>query len=166
MTMWRTFIALPLRGVAGSPEFNLALFALLLNFPWEIMQAGLFAGMANAPYAEAIEGCTQATLGDVLITLLAYGAVALAARNRRWLLAPSGRQLAAFIGIGLSITALIEWLATNGRWVKSWTYSTSMPLLPGTEIGLAPLLQWVVVPLLVLWFVRRQSAHRGGGEAP
>ena len=164
--MWRSFIALPMRAVAVSPEFGVAVFALLLNFPWEILQARLFVGMASAPYADAIEGCIQATLGDVLITLLGYGAVALAAKNRRWLLAPSGRQVAAFIGVGLSITVLIEWLATNGRWVKSWAYSTSMPLLPGTGIGLAPLLQWVVVPLLVMWFVRRQLAHRRGGEAP
>ena len=164
--MWRSFIDLPMRGVAVSPEFSVAVFALLLNFPWEILQVPLFAGMASAPYAEAIEGCIQATLGDLLITLLAYGAVALAAKNRLWNLAPSGRQVAAFIGIGLSITALIEWLATHGRWVKSWAYSTSMPLLPGTGIGLTPLLQWIVVPLLVLWFVRRQLARRGGCGAP
>ena len=97
----------------------------------------------------------------MLITLLAYGAVALAAKNRPWMLAPSGWQVAAFVGIGLSITGLIEWLATNGRWVKSWAYSTSMPLFPGTGIGLAPLLQWIVVPLLVLWFVGR---HWAGGS--
>ncbi len=164
--MWRSLITLPLRAVVGSPEFAVTVFALLLNFPWEILQARLFVGMASAPYADAIEGCMQATLGDVLITLLGYGAVALAAKDRRWLLAPSGRQVAAFIGVGLSITVLIEWLATNGRWVKSWAYSTSMPLLPGTGIGLAPLLQWIVVPLLVLWFVRRQSAGRGGCGEP
>ena len=157
---------MPLRAVGGSPEFAVAVFALLLNFPWEILQARLFVGMASAPYADAIEGCIQATLGDVLITLLGYGAVAVAAKNRRWLLAPSGRQVSAFIGVGLSITVLIEWLATNGRWVESWTYSTSMPLLPGTGIGLAPLLQWIVVPLLVLWFVRRHSAGREGCGAP
>lgn len=166
MTLWRSLIALPLRAVGGSPEFRVAVFALLLNFPWEILQVRLFAGMASAPYAEAIKGCIQATLGDVLITLLGFGAVAIAAKNRRWLLAPSGRQVAAFIGIGLSITVLIEWLATHGRWVKSWTYSTSMPLLPGTGIGLAPLLQWIVVPLLVLWFLRRQSTRRGECGAP
>ena len=100
--MWRSLITLPLRAVAGSPEFCVAVFALLLNFPWEILHVRLFAGMASAPYAEAIEGCIQATLGDVLITLLAYGAVALAAKNRPWMLAPSGWQVAAFVGVGLS----------------------------------------------------------------
>ena len=166
MTRWRNFVAEPLRAAVGSPEFGVAVFALLLNFPWEILQVPLFVGMASAPYADAIMGCIQATLGDVLITLLGYGAVALATKNRRWLLAPSGGQVAAFIGVGLSITVLIEWLATNGRWVKSWAYSTSMPLLPGTGIGLTPLLQWIVVPLLVLWFVQRHSAGRGACGAP
>ena len=154
-------MTLPQRTFA-SPEFNVAVFALLLNFPWEILQVRLFAGMASAPYSEAIIGCLQATFGDLVIVLLAFEAVALAARNRRWVLAPSGRQLAVFVGIGVSITAVIEWLATNGHWVQSWTYSPAMPVLPQVGIGLSPLLQWVLVPLLLVWFVRRQLAGVAG----
>ncbi len=59
------------------------------------------------------------------------------------------------VAIGVSITAAIEWLATRGHWVGSWNY---LPLLPGTGIGLAPLLQWVLLPLLTVWFTRRQMA--------
>ena len=147
-----------MRAVTLIPEVNVAIFALLLNLPWEILQASLFVGMAEAPFAEAIKGCTQGTLGDGVIMLLAYWSVSLFARKRRWILAPSGRQLALFIAIGVSITAVIEWLATRGHWVGSWTYSKEMPVLPGLDIGLSPLLQWVVLPLLVVWFVRRQLA--------
>lgn len=142
--------------LAAMPELNVAIFALLLNLPWEVLQARLFVGMADAPYAEAILGCVQATLGDMIIMLLAYGAVAVGASSRRWVLAPSGRQLAWFIGIGVLITAVIERLATSGRWVESWSYSPAMPVLPGIGIGLVPLLQWVLLPPLVVWFVRRQ----------
>ena len=164
MTLARRFIAAPLRFATGMPEFNVAVFALLLNFPWEVLQAPLFAGMADTPFVEVIAGCSQASLGDVVIMLLAYWSVAIAARSRRWVLTPSGRQMSLFIAIGVSITAVIEWLATSGRWLQSWTYSPSMPVVPGFGIGLAPLAQWVVVPLLVLWFVRRQGAGRGGGR--
>jgi hypothetical protein len=164
MTFRQRFFASPLRAVTNSPEFNVAVFALLLNFPWEILQMRLFAGVASVRFVDAISGCTQATLGDVIIMLLAFETVALAARNRRWVLAPSGRQLAVFIGIGVSITAIIEWLATNGRWVQGWTYSLAMPVLPVVGIGVSPLLQWVFVPLLLVWFVRRQLAAPIGGS--
>jgi len=145
--------------VTGTPEFNVAIFALLLNFAWEILQAPLYAGMADMPHAQVTKACLQATVGDAVIMLLAYGAVAAVARSRRWIVAPSGRQLALFIAIGVSITAAIEWLATRGYWIGNWNYLPTMPLVPGTHIGLAPLLQWVVLPLLTVWFVRRQLAH-------
>jgi hypothetical protein len=142
--------------VIGTPEFNVATFALLLNFAWEILQAPWYAGMAGMPHAQVTQACLQATFGDMVIRLLAYGAVAAVARSRRWIAAASGWQLALFMAIGVAITAGIEWLATHGHWVQSWQYLPAMPLVPGTGIGLAPLLQWVLLPLLTVWFVRRQ----------
>ena len=144
------------------PEFNVAIFALMLNFPWEVLQARLFTGMSDAPYVEAVNGCVQATLGDAVIMLLAYWSVAVVAGSRRWILGSTGPKLALFIAIGVSITGVIEWLATSGRWVRSWSYSSSMPVVPAVDIGLAPLLQWVIVPLLVVRFVRRQLSNRAG----
>ena len=145
--------------VTGSPEFNVAIFALLLNFAWEILQARLYIGMAEMPHAQVTKACLQATVGDAVIMLLAYGAVASIARSRCWIVAARAWQLALFIAIGVSITAVIEWLATSGHWIGNWNYLPTMPLVPGTRIGLAPLLQWVVLPLLTVWFVRRQLAR-------
>ena len=145
--------------VTASPEFNVAIFALLLNFAWEILQAPLYAGMAHMPHAQVTRACLQATAGDAVIMLIAYGAVAGVARSRRWIVAEKGWQLALFIVIGVSITAAIEWLATRGYWIGNWDYLPTMPLVPGTGLGVAPLLQWVVLPLLTVWFVRRQLAH-------
>ena len=146
--------------VTDAPEFNVAAFALLLNFAWEILQAPLYEGMADMPHAEVTKACLQATVGDAVMMLLAYGVVAVAARSRMWMVAANGWQLALFIAVGVSITAGIEWLATRGYWISIWSYLPTMPLVPGTRIGLAPLLQWVVLPLLTVWFVRRQLAHR------
>ena len=154
-----------MRTPTRNPELNLVVFALLLNFPWETLQAPLFVGMGEAPFSEAIRNCLQATLGDAVIMLLAYWMVSVAIRNRRWVLAPRAAHLIGFIVMGVSITAVIEWLATRGHWIGSWTYSRAMPVLPGVGIGLAPLLQWVVVPLLVVWFVRRQLSQGSGGRA-
>ena len=144
--------------LTDSPEFNVAAFALLLNFAWEILQAPLFVGMAEMPHAQVTKACLQATVGDAVIMLLAYGVVSVVVRSRSWILASKGWQLSLFVAIGVSITAGIEWLATRGYWMASWNYLPTMPLVPGTDIGLVPLLQWIVLPLLTVWFVRRQLA--------
>ena len=146
--------------VTDTPEFNVAVFALLLNFAWEILQAPLYAGMADMPHAQVTKTCLQATVGDAVIMLIAYGVVAVAAHSRRWIVAATGWPLAWFVAIGVSITAAIEWLATRGYWIANWSYLPTMPQVPGAGIGLAPLLQWVVLPLLTVWFVRRQLTHR------
>ena len=148
--------------VTATPEFNVAIFALLLNFAWEILQAPLYASMADMPHAQVTKACLQATLGDAVIMLLAYGAVAAIAHNRHWIVAASGWQLILFITIGVSITGAIEWLATRGYWIENWNYLATMPLVPGTGIGLAPVLQWVLLPPLLAWFVRRQLAGAAG----
>lgn len=140
------------------PEFNVAVFAFLLNYPWEFLQVPLFEQMAGAQHWDAIKMCTRATLGDTAIMLLAYWLVAARARSRRWILAPSGRQLFLFIAIGVAITVIIEWLVLRDAWLQTWEYSAQMPVLPGIGIGLSPLLQWVLLPPLVAWFVRRQLA--------
>jgi len=149
--------------VTGSPEFNLAVFALLLNFPWEILQAPLFTGMADSRHAEVVYGCTQATLGDLVITLIAHGTVVLGTRDSNWVMAPSTLQLVLFIGVGVAITAVIERLAMNGHWLQTWNYGPGMPVVPEIGIGVLPLLQWVLLPPLILWFARRQLAGQAAG---
>ena len=150
-----------MRALSVTPEFNLAVFALLLNFPWEVLQAPLFDGMAAAPHSAVIGACLQATLGDAVIMLLAHAGIVAVTRRRRWVLTPSRREVAGFVAVGVGITAVIEWLATRGHWAQTWAYSTAMPVIPGIEIGVSPLLQWVVVPPVALWFVRRQSVRPG-----
>lgn len=163
--MWRTDrvgtrVRRAVSAVTKTPELNLAVFALLLNFAWEILQAPLYVGMAEMPHALVTKACLQATAGDALIVLLAYDIVAVVACSRRWIAAPNGWQLALFVMIGVLTTAAIEWLATRGYWISNWNYLPTMPLVPGTGIGLVPLLQWVVLPLLTVWFVRRQLPNR------
>ena len=69
----------------------------------------------------------------------------------RW---PAGR-FSAYLATGLVITGSVEVLAVGADW--GWTYSDLMPLLPGTHIGLVPMLMWVIVPTATLWLVRRNG---------
>lgn len=142
-----------LRAIA--PEASVALFALLVNFPWEMLQAPLFAGHAEAPHVTVVLSCLQATVGDAVIMLVAHGLASGLAGNRHWLLTPSAADLARFSTTGIIVTAGIEWLATRGWWVQAWSYSALMPVVPGLGVGLAPLVQWFILPPLVAWLARR-----------
>ena len=142
------------RRVTDLPEFNVALFGFLLNYPWEFLQVPLFKGMATAPHWSAVRFCTRATLGDALIAVFAYWVVSAVIRRRRWITDPRWPQVAAFVGVGLLVTLLFERLATGP--LDRWQYADAMPIIPLLGIGLAPLLQWLVLPPLLLWFVRRQ----------
>ena len=146
------------------PEFNVMLFALLLNYPWEFIQAPLFEGMAERPHWAAVKACTRAALGDAVIMLIAYWGVALVNRSRTWIAAPGWRDALLFSSIGVGITVVIEWLALHGWWLGGWAYSSAMPVIPGLGIGLVPVLQWVVLPPLVVALAARQL--RGRRRAP
>jgi len=50
------------------------------------------------------------------------------------------------IALGAAYTILSEWLNVPIR--RSWSYTAAMPVLPWLGTGLAPLLQWLVVPSL------------------
>lgn len=148
--------SIPSSQITRLPEFNVAVFALLLNYPWEFLQVPLFEGMPQAEHWVAIKTCTTATIGDALIMLTAYWAVALGTRSRSWMMNASAPRTVMFASVGIVITVVIERLALSGWWLGGWKYAPSMPVVPGLEVGLSPLLQWVVLPPLVLWFTRRQ----------
>jgi hypothetical protein len=142
-------------GAMNWPETNVVLFAFLLNLPWELWQIPLFKNMPSLAHWDGVILCTRAALGDAVIALLAFWLVAVMARARDWMRRPSGATLGAFVAIGLIVTIALEYWATQigGR----WDYADAMPRLPLLGTGLAPLLQWLLIPPLVVWLVRRQT---------
>jgi len=143
-------------------EFAIALFAFLLHFVWEMWQVPFFVGMAEADHWPAVQFCTRAAAGDAVIALVAFWAVAAMWRDRSWPLGPRPPQIALFIAVGLAITIVLEWLATE-QWQR-WAYVETMPRLPVLGTGLLPLLQWSVVPLVNLWLARRHVIGGVGGR--
>lgn len=141
------------RGGYWLPELSFALFAFLFHFVWEMWQVPFYEGMATAPHFEAVKSCTTASLGDALITIMAYWAGA-AVGSRHWPLKRQAGPLMIYLFTGLLITIIVEWLSVEllGR----WDYVPGMPQLPVLGTGLAPLLQWLILPPIVLVIVRRQ----------
>ncbi len=137
---------------AATPEFAILLVASLLHFVWEMLQAPFWVGMAAMPHWEGIRTCAIATVGDVMIALVAFWAGAIAVQSRAWLLSPNRSAVIAYIVTGLLITVAYEFLTTGplGR----WEYTDAQPRLPWVGTGIAPILQWLTLPFVTLWLAR------------
>lgn len=136
------------RDTLNAPEAHIAGITLLLNLPWEFAQMPFYRCAETLSRREAAAFCAIATAGDALLTVAAHHAVARASGSRHWVLDPSARQAAAFIGTGLALTVVFEWLATDV--LERWQYADRMPRLPIFRTGLAPVLQWTLLPPLIL----------------
>ncbi|MDP1708531.1 MAG: hypothetical protein Q8L89_05640 [Gammaproteobacteria bacterium] len=133
-------------------EFMLLIYAFLVNLLWEMLQMPLFTYPVTVTVWQASLECAQVSAGDALMLLVSFWGVALVRQSRRWILQPTAGALALFLVPGLVMTVVFEALAT-GSWSR-WEYSAVMPVLPITGTGLAPLLQWLLLPLLIAWLVR------------
>ena len=142
-----------LSAILEAPEFNVALFAFLLNFVWEFIQVPFFQGMQEMSHWEGIKFCTGATFGDAVIAVSCFWGVAIF-RSREWILRPTRGEVVGFISLGVIITIGIEWLSVNV--LDRWAYIEDFPTLPVFGTWLTPILQWILLPPLIVWFVRRQ----------
>ena len=136
------------------PEAHVAFVGFLLNYPWEMLQAPFFAGIAEMRHWDAVRECSWATVGDAALLVGGFWAGAVVQRSRAWMARPRPSAVAAFLAFGVLATVALEWLATN-LWDR-WQYAPRMPVVPGLGTGLAPLLQWLLLPPLLIWIVRRQ----------
>lgn len=124
---------------------------------WEAAQLPLYTIWSAGTPRENAFAVVHCIFGDVMVALSTL-AVALLVVGRWdwpvrafWLVA----VLAVLLGVGS--TVFLEWLNVVVR--KSWTYSALMPVLPilGFDVGLSPLLQWIVVPSVALWRARQSG---------
>ena len=133
--------------------------AFVLNLAWEIAHARLYTLWAEADGLTVAWSLLHCSLGDVLIALAMFALAGLALRRADW---PLSRPWAggAMVVIGaMAYTAWSEWY--NVYLAGSWGYSASMPLIFG--IGVSPLLQWLILPP-VLVIAYRTLAPRLFGQ--
>ena len=134
-------------------------WGLPFNFLWELAQSPAYSDWCRG-WSYLLRTRLHCTAGDGLILLGAFWGTSLVFRDRAWIAGPRKSPLALFLALGLAYTVWSEWLNVSIR--SAWGYSVEMPLLFG--IGVLPLAQWLVIPLLVVWVVRRRQ-HRRRGES-
>jgi hypothetical protein len=118
--------------------------AFFLNWIWEVAQGSLYIDFKFNLVSIAF--CGLASIADMLMVFillfgfgLIYGNVfwvhQLNANKTAWLM------LAGFLG------AIVAEIAHTSK--GSWAYAESMPLLPWLEVGIAPILQFTILPLII-----------------
>ncbi len=116
--------------------------AVTLNYLWELAQAPLYVGLEN--WNSVWWHCFVAALGDGILVLLIFVVGWITFRRFHWYVHPNSRALAVTLVTGLFISIGIEWGAI--KMLGRWAYTADMPLLPGLDVGLVPVLQMLLLP--------------------
>ncbi len=135
---------------AAAPELPVAVWGFVLNGLWEFAQSPLYGDWNNS-ISYLIRTRLHCTAGDVVILLVSFWITSLVLHTRRWIAEWRAGGVVLFVSIGFLITVASEWSATGFR--AAWQYSSAMPVLFG--LGLAPLLQWVILPPMILLLSRK-----------
>lgn len=139
-------------------------FIAVANLAWETVQLPLYTIWQTGSPGELTFAVVHCTAGDVLIALAALTlALALVGRDT-WPTETYVRVAAIATALGVGYTLYSEWLNTEVR--QSWAYAPAMPTLPLLRTGLAPVAQWLVLPPLGFWWVRRALRPGSSGALP
>ncbi|OFW31056.1 MAG: hypothetical protein A3H97_06575 [Acidobacteria bacterium RIFCSPLOWO2_02_FULL_65_29] len=122
----------------------------ILNLVWEVAQLPLYTLWTEGTPDYIAFAVAHCTLGDIAIgvSALALGLIAMnAGAVRSWRVGP---LIAIVTVIAAAFTIFSEWLNTVA--LAGWAYSPLMPTVRfgKFELGLSPVLQWLVLPALAL----------------
>jgi hypothetical protein len=134
------------RETAGKLRLLVLIYGISVGYQylWEMVQMPLYAGMSYGRI-EDWAACLRAGLGDGAMTLGIYALGALVFGGRAWPRWLGFREAAFLVAAGAAFAVPAE-LASLA--MERWTYSPLMPRVPRTGMGVAPLAQMIVLPVL------------------
>jgi hypothetical protein len=102
------------------------------------------------------------TIGDMMIAALTLMTALVLVGRATWPSFGSRPVWLVTVALGAGYTVYSEWMNVSVR--GTWAYAPIMPTVPVLGTGIAPLLQWLVVPTLVLWIATARRPWRN--DAP
>ena len=132
-----------------------ALFMAVTSLVWETLQLPLYTIWNEGTRSEIAFAVVHCAAGDVLIALGCLSAALIVFGHPAWPSARFPTVASAAVAVGVAYTVCSEW--RNVEVHKTWAYSEAMPRVPPLETGLSPILQWLTLPPLGLWWARRIS---------
>lgn len=131
---------------------TIALTAFALHFAWELIQCRLF--FVHLALPPTWFGMLVATLGDIVLTFIAYGLVAISARDVCWY---QKRPWPLLTWLILELVALTLSVAVerSGLELGRWAYRENAPMLPAFNVSLVPVLQLMILFPLTFTVARK-----------
>ena len=123
----------------------------MLHGLWEAAQLPLYTQWEDTDRQRTLSYLFHCIAADVLIASTLFLLVAAVFRDSAWPAHRPWRGGLIMITAGLGYTVFSEWY--NVYRLGAWSYASVMPLVFG--IGLAPLAQWLAVPVLMTVLIRR-----------
>jgi hypothetical protein len=116
--------------------------AFVLNLTWEIAHIRLYTIRAAGDGASVVLALLHCTLGDAVIALAMFALAGIVLWRADW---PASRPWTGGVIVVIGATAFTAWSEWyNVYRTGNWGYTASMPMIFG--IGLTPLLQWLILP--------------------
>ena len=124
------------------------------NLAWEAAHVTLYTLWREGSWREIAYAVVHCSGGDVVIAGAALVAGLVLFGQDRWPHARFGAVAAVTVATGVAVTIVIERLSVEVY--RRWSYAEAMPVISvlGFDLGLSPVLQWLVVPTIGLVIVR------------
>jgi hypothetical protein len=136
----------PIRAIY-TPEIFIFGVAFLLNLVWESLHAPLFIFKEQSSWS-ALTACLLFCAGvDAVMMVSIHWVVVLIRQDRSWFFRGKRVDKVLLALTALTLAFASEYAAVHYR--NLWRYSERMPLIPIAQIGLAPMLQWVILPTVI-----------------
>lgn len=143
------FYFILLKKAADKKAFNRFVFTttvlgFVLNFTWEIIQMPLYNSSSFDINHMAF--CALGSVADAVMILFLYFGFAFIFKNPLWIQHLKWQRILIVIltgGIGAALSEIRHLSLGN------WAYSDSMPNIPVINIGLSPVLQFMILPLII-----------------
>ena len=135
-------------------HFFIFMFAFFLNLIWETLHQSLYISSSPMP---SLFGFIlyQCAFRDALLILLMYWIICFETQDWFWIVDVKKHVFFVMVlGILLSIVIELQQVYV----LHDWSYTASMPLLPFIPVGISPVVQLIVTPLLT--FFATQAFYR------
>ncbi|HEA23673.1 hypothetical protein LCGC14_1512360 [marine sediment metagenome] len=129
---------------------GVAMVAFVLNLTWELAQGPLYEGFEYN--RQHITFCALASIADMLMVLVLFFGFGLIYGNVFWIERLTVNKVVALVVVGtIGAIAAEKWHTAKG----DWAYTDAMPILPWAEVGIVPVLQFALLPLVIFLICKR-----------
>lgn len=142
-----------MKAVLNNPLLNFLFFSYVLNATWEWSQSPFFIDTVT-DLNTIVWYRIHCSLGDTIILLAGYAVISLYHKGLNWIYHPKGRDYLILVLFGFFYTFFSEYI--NVYIKHNWSYSQHMPLVPLIHIGVIPLVQWIILPPIIVFITKRQ----------